>query len=711
MLKAITSAQLSVQYLLACNTTLKNRKKIISKALNTFDCEEEALDLELARLRARERAMARECQEYDNLQNQYLELLNDLDPTIAKKYKRKLQRKTELNDKYAQKLDRRKDAWLLEHQEDEIPIELDYQTKDQKYRQSEDVKLHQKHKTFEERLRSRKSLHPFYKNEPNNNKNEDENENNLQNEEDDESFVQVYSKNDITNGLNETKHDDDEDDDEDDDQNSIVSNTAGKNKSKSPINLGKIVNDSINVTKQRFNQNSETKDSKLLLTQTNASSTMVMSTDSLDFGSNKNKSEAKMSTNNNNNNNNKSSKGLPPLHESTSTSNIIAQNKNTTNPKSPTKQIQESKFNESLQIEELDEFSENDPDDVIIPFDDNSTSNNIVTQKVISKSNVTIQPNNKNRIEIPTQTVIQPTIEPIVEPIIEPIVEPSRIRVPKVISVSSNRNNIIEVTKSSPELQHNDMIDIEAIKASSNGILSRQERQRDHDDLFERPININNANNTYESSKSFQKTNNSVFIDSLDKPINRITKNEIEIESFDDNNDNTSEFISPRAGVLNYLNRKTYQTNNDNFNSTNNSNNNNNNINNNEIKSLPKVNKSYDDQQDDVLIGTVRMYRPDLNYSNSGSQSFNDTSLKLDSYNDYESDDDPMIRSGSSMRTSKKIIVQNESIIDTTQNDTTIDVEPYSEMSLSIDQEILANNTCKNLRLSLLSFDCVYIDW
>ncbi len=42
-------AQFSVQYLLSCQNSLLDKKDVISKALKTFQKEEDALDLEIAR--------------------------------------------------------------------------------------------------------------------------------------------------------------------------------------------------------------------------------------------------------------------------------------------------------------------------------------------------------------------------------------------------------------------------------------------------------------------------------------------------------------------------------------------------------------------------------------------------------------------------------------------------------------------------------------
>ena len=51
---AVKLSQLSAQYLAHCNDTLHVRERIVRKALKTFKSEEDALDFEIFKLRAKE---------------------------------------------------------------------------------------------------------------------------------------------------------------------------------------------------------------------------------------------------------------------------------------------------------------------------------------------------------------------------------------------------------------------------------------------------------------------------------------------------------------------------------------------------------------------------------------------------------------------------------------------------------------------------------
>ncbi len=53
-IKAVKLSQLSAQYLAHCNDTLHAREKVVRKALKTFKSEEDALDYEIFKLRAKE---------------------------------------------------------------------------------------------------------------------------------------------------------------------------------------------------------------------------------------------------------------------------------------------------------------------------------------------------------------------------------------------------------------------------------------------------------------------------------------------------------------------------------------------------------------------------------------------------------------------------------------------------------------------------------
>lgn len=49
--KAVHLAQYSTQYLMSCQQFLKERERTLQTAIDAYDSEEEALDLELTRLR------------------------------------------------------------------------------------------------------------------------------------------------------------------------------------------------------------------------------------------------------------------------------------------------------------------------------------------------------------------------------------------------------------------------------------------------------------------------------------------------------------------------------------------------------------------------------------------------------------------------------------------------------------------------------------
>lgn len=51
LLKTLQLSQYSVQYLLSCQTAMKNNKKLINESLKVFDREEALLDLRLAKMR------------------------------------------------------------------------------------------------------------------------------------------------------------------------------------------------------------------------------------------------------------------------------------------------------------------------------------------------------------------------------------------------------------------------------------------------------------------------------------------------------------------------------------------------------------------------------------------------------------------------------------------------------------------------------------
>ena len=73
-------AQYSTQYLLGCQTLLNQRKTVIGQAYQCFEQEEAELDMEIAKLRARNSALSREDDDLRDLQLQYTSLLEDISP-------------------------------------------------------------------------------------------------------------------------------------------------------------------------------------------------------------------------------------------------------------------------------------------------------------------------------------------------------------------------------------------------------------------------------------------------------------------------------------------------------------------------------------------------------------------------------------------------------------------------------------------------------
>lgn len=103
--KAISLSQLSVQYILACNNSLVTRYQTIKKAAKPLVEKLDDIDLEMTRLRyifllrvnyciikcyllysAKKKALKRECRDYDNTIESYINILRDLDPELANKF-------------------------------------------------------------------------------------------------------------------------------------------------------------------------------------------------------------------------------------------------------------------------------------------------------------------------------------------------------------------------------------------------------------------------------------------------------------------------------------------------------------------------------------------------------------------------------------------------------------------------------------------------
>eukprot|EP01034_Spumella_vulgaris_P024694 gene24694-31068_t len=81
--KALQLQQYSAQYLLSCHSLLKGKEKVVHTALRTFDEEERLLDLKIAKMRAREKALEREARECDRMCSDYTALLRDLSPRLV----------------------------------------------------------------------------------------------------------------------------------------------------------------------------------------------------------------------------------------------------------------------------------------------------------------------------------------------------------------------------------------------------------------------------------------------------------------------------------------------------------------------------------------------------------------------------------------------------------------------------------------------------
>ena len=84
-------AQLSAQYILACHEILSDKQSIISNALKTFDKEEEYLDLEITKLKAKIRAQRRENELLDEIFAEQKDLLDSINPELADDFDRKIQ--------------------------------------------------------------------------------------------------------------------------------------------------------------------------------------------------------------------------------------------------------------------------------------------------------------------------------------------------------------------------------------------------------------------------------------------------------------------------------------------------------------------------------------------------------------------------------------------------------------------------------------------
>jgi hypothetical protein len=90
LLKTLQLSQYSVQYLLSCQKEMRNNKDVIKSALKVFHDEEALVDIKLAKLRSRLKALKRENTTLDTLHSEYEDLLLNIDPKLSKAYKKSL---------------------------------------------------------------------------------------------------------------------------------------------------------------------------------------------------------------------------------------------------------------------------------------------------------------------------------------------------------------------------------------------------------------------------------------------------------------------------------------------------------------------------------------------------------------------------------------------------------------------------------------------
>ena len=94
LLHAVQLSQFSAQYLNASADLLRGKEKLLSSAVRTFRDEEDKLDLEIAKMKARNKSLLRESLGLDELLSQYSDLLQSLDPELAEKFERESHAKT-----------------------------------------------------------------------------------------------------------------------------------------------------------------------------------------------------------------------------------------------------------------------------------------------------------------------------------------------------------------------------------------------------------------------------------------------------------------------------------------------------------------------------------------------------------------------------------------------------------------------------------------
>lgn len=100
--------------------------------------------------RAKEKALKREMYEYESIKEQYITLLRELDPTIARKYHRKYEKRTVAREP------KRKDVF---HRDTDSVLSEDIEIADKDTKPSSSW---QNLTSFQDRLRTRKALHPYH---------------------------------------------------------------------------------------------------------------------------------------------------------------------------------------------------------------------------------------------------------------------------------------------------------------------------------------------------------------------------------------------------------------------------------------------------------------------------------------------------------------------------------------------------------------------
>jgi hypothetical protein len=143
LLNAIGIQQLSIQYMRQCNKFIIDRVSLIESTLRSFDEEEKSLDLLAAKLRGRVHAYKRESDSLDELQANYINVLESINPELYREYLRS----REAGDKRtAQEIAERESRYVVEKKRSEA------------YNKRKEEKLEKVQKWNENRLMQEESL-------------------------------------------------------------------------------------------------------------------------------------------------------------------------------------------------------------------------------------------------------------------------------------------------------------------------------------------------------------------------------------------------------------------------------------------------------------------------------------------------------------------------------------------------------------------------